>query len=265
MKAWIATCLLIGLTPTPIWSQTQEGSKTQTEKEAAETDAYWDEYGERREKWVMQLAFDPTIYFFDPDSSNVPLDTRNAVDAQFWHGRSGIDWAFAIERGCPGSDELAWRACPKSAPLIRVARGKLASENSKAVNGLRPKTEEEMRAALQLWMRWEEADLSTCKGALDHLAKLNRFEGDKVWSDREERDILNKPEKRSTEDIMVHADADHVVVRAKSYDFNETHIWTDNGGSGTHGAWARDMMAIAKPCLKPTTATPPWKKREEPD
>lgn len=229
-------------------------------------------YGERNHGWLASLVFDVNIYFADPvpqphhpsgeDVWIAPEDRRdhatpNLVDAHFTVALLWYDgWAFAIDRDA----------------RMRMVRRKDESEFEdaeieKLVSWLPTSLVETAELIPHLYV-FEEADLTKCAAGLAHLRAFPMQRGTPFWSERELDWVSGKGEPES-DAFIVTTDGDGVFVRARgvpdqgrpvmeSFDGPVVVYDQRNGGDGYD--WAKAMAEVARPCLKPSTATPPWDK-----
>ena len=229
-------------------------------------------YGDRSDYWFEALLFDVNLYFAErappprvpgEDEASLLLEERlrhttpNLVDAVYSIAlRRGAGWAFAIDRNAQ----------------MRLVRRRERDEIDPAAaarlfNWLPTSMAESAEAIAALYV-FEEADLTRCKGALAQLRAFPMQRGVPFWNERELDWVSGKSEPKS-DTIIVTADGDGVFVRArgvpdqgrpvmKSVDGPFVVYDQRNGGEGYD--WAKAMVEVARPCLKPSTATPPWEK-----
>ncbi len=233
----------------------------------------WSEvYGDRSAYWFEALLFDVNFYFGErrprprgstPDEVSVELkdrlgsETPNLVDAVYSISlRRSSEWAFAIDRNAQ----------------MRLVRRRERDEIDPAdaarfVSWLPTSMAESAEAIAALYV-FEEADLTRCKGALARLRAFPMQRGVPFWSERELDWVAGKGEPESNS-FMVTADGDGVFLRARGVPDQGRPVMRlgegpvviydqHNGGEGYE--WAKAMEKAARPCLKPSTATPPWEK-----
>lgn len=232
-------------------------------------EAWYRTYDERYHIWLSSLLFDVNIYFAEkakPLEENASGDledrlgfaTPNLVDAVYSIAlRRHAGWAFAIDRDA----------------RIRMVRlkgpGEIGNEYSERYRMWAPTSLAETAEPISAFWAFEEADLKHCKTAFAHLRKFPAQRGMSFWNERQLGWVSDTV--RPSEDgdvIIVTADGDHTFVRARGAPDNGRPIRMigapllvydqSNGGEGYD--WAKTMAELARPCLKPSTATPPWEK-----
>jgi hypothetical protein len=126
---------------------------------------------------------------------------------------------------------------------------------------------ESAEAIAALYM-FEEADLTQCKDALAQLRAFPMQRGVPFWNERELDWVSGKSEPKS-DAIIVTADGDGVFVRARGVPDQDRPVMKsvdgpvvvyDQRNSGDAYEWAKAMEKVARPCLKPSAAIPPWEK-----
>lgn len=130
-----------------------------------------------------------------------------------------------------------------------------------------PTTTAEAATPLSTFYIFVEADLAQCEGALAKLRAFPLQRGVPLWSERE-LDWVSGKKRPKSDLIIVTADGGGVFVRARGVpDLGDPAESTgaaavvysqSNGGEGYE--WAKAMAEVARPCLKPSNATPPWEK-----
>ncbi|QDH33394.1 hypothetical protein [Porphyrobacter sp. YT40] len=229
-------------------------------------------YGERNYAWLASLVFDVNLYFADPvprshrtaaDDVWIPPEDRrdhatpNLVDAHYTVALLRYDgWAFAIDR------EARMRMVRR-----KDERELEDADIAKLVSWL-PTSPAEAAELIPHLYAFEEADLTTCPGGLAQLRAFPMQRGAPLWNERELDWVAGKSEPKS-DAIIVTADGDGVFLRARGVPDRGRPVMRfidgpvviydqRNGGEGYD--WAKAMAEIARPCLKPSTATPPWEK-----
>lgn len=270
-----------------------ECEKDWSEQKCAEElrfEAWWDKYEERYDFWFHDLLFDTDVYFDDyvPLSPAVPgaddywdastrlsHPTRNLVDAVYSISlrRYGSGWAFAINQVCDHTTAKSKSGC---APRLRMVSPR-TRENAdmdliEKFKGFRPISLAETAMEVRVFWAWQEADLRSCPGALDHLLSFPAQRGKLLWDPEFVSRLRDKPhhfESKETGDILVTADGDAVFVRAsgrndpRSRSFNsigDSSVIYSQANGGVGYEWAKEMARIVQPCLKPATAPAPWDK-----
>ncbi len=202
---------------------------------------------------LLAMAFDPGIYFgaAEEDESD-QLQPHGLVEATFVRALRGPLWAFAISTtSCPGLlDTDARCSFDRRRPLLRAVTIKPAGEIPPGHTRF-PQTAREMPPFLDATLNWREADLWTCRGAVDALLALDKVRW-QAFDPVDRGAITGRPPR----EIVVTADADSILVRGGRV--TSVHAARDEGQPGGSGAWAIRMMAVVEPCLRPTSAPLPW-------
>lgn len=235
-------------------------------------EAWSEAYGDRSDYWFETLLFDVNFYFAErapwtrvttaEDVSAELTDrlgyaTPNLVDVVYSIAlRRDSEWAFAIDRNA-------------QMRLVRQ-REKDEIDPTDAARFARwlPTSMAEAAEAIAALYVFEETDLTRCKGALAHLRAFPMQRNAPFWSERELDWVAGKGEAESNA-IIVTADGDGVFLRARGVPDRGRPVMRlgegpvviydqRNGGEGYE--WAKAMEKAARPCLKPSTATPPWEK-----
>jgi hypothetical protein len=168
------------------------------------------------------LAFDPGLYFRTEDDTDNVNAPGGIVDARHSGGRAGPSWSFAIDRSCPRS--IAPRPGDGSTPAIK--------------------------AYLAATLDWREADIRTCPNAARTLLSLERARWF-AFDDWDRASIVG-----GQAELVVPGDGPGAVVRARGLAGNfVSQDWSDEGAAS---AWAKRMMEVVGPCLKPSPAPAPW-------
>ena len=200
---------------------------------------------------VEALAFDPTIYFGDEFYDGDPIDPfPNSVDARFWDPFNGIEWAFAIDYTCSQRANV----CGEPHYLLRMISGRARNETPREGEYRAPQSKADAQRLLTETVKWQEADLNTCPGGLDHLRTLaaTKWMPFPVW----DYDIMRGNPGDPVEEIIITADGFTVEVRARTT--TRSIAARDKGDEDAPGGWAIAMYELVQPCLKPSTAAPPW-------
>jgi len=235
------------------------------------SDAWAEIYFDRSDYWYESLLFDVNIYFTDeasalsdpagldlslPQLDRLGYETPNLVDVVYSIAlRRYGGWAFAIDRNAQ----------------MRLVRPRTDDEIDKAaakrfVSWL-PTSLAETAEPLPVFYVFEEADLTRCKGAIAQLKAFPMQRGEPLWSGKELDWVSGKAEPAG-DDLLITADGDGVLVRARGVprrgrplrSVGEPIIVYDQWNYGDAYEWAKAMEKAARPCLKPSTATPPWEK-----
>lgn len=230
-------------------------------------EAWYNIYDARYHVWLSALLFDVNSYFADSadpleDSASSELEERlgyatpNLVDAVYTIAlRRHAGWAFAVDRNA-------------QMRMVRLKEERtIDPAASKRYELWAPTSLAETAEPIPAFWTFEEADLTQCKGALKQLRAFPMQRGSPLWSEWELGWLSGKTEPVGDE-IIVTADGDRFFVRARGVPYRSRpprligapsvvyDQW--NGGEGYH--WAEAMAEAARPCLKPSAATPPWEK-----
>ena len=246
-------------------------------------EAWWARFGDRYDHWYHELLYNTDIYFNDvPLTASVGVDaktyeepwdpeialshqTRNLVDVVHSVAlrRYGGGWAFAVNMVCEKSSGCA----PKLRMVSMRRLDEVSAEMQRLSASMLPVSREEVAAKLRLTAKWEEADLRSCKGALDQLLMLPAQNGSPLWNPGYVKWLKGRAPKEKDE-IIVTADGSGVLIRASGRDdpdnlralVGDVNIvysqW--NGGAGM--GWALKMAEKVRHCLKPATSPAPWDK-----
>jgi hypothetical protein len=238
----------------------------------AEFDKYWDEYGERNRVWQAELAYDPYFYFDRKYWAQVREDRIDdpIVSAGYVHSLGHKPpWAFSIEISCEFA--LIWGRTD-CAPVLRIVTSKprieFPDDKWPVVNvTAHPKSREEMATGMAITLKWQEANLRTCKGAMQQLDALDDG-SPKLWGPGYRRWLRGSVKRPETDEIIVSTDGDGIWLTANSRPEPDNaanlsgpsakYHWEGRNGGGFAAEWAGKMLEIAKPCLKPATAPAPW-------
>ncbi len=194
------------------------------------------------------LAFDPGRYFRTADDTDNIDAPGGIVDARHSGGRgAGSSWSFAIDMSCPGS--VAFPSPCKDAErlVMRVV-------NLRRLSAFPPRPSDATTAAIKAYLdallEWREADLRTCPSAARTLLSLEHAR----WFTFDDWDRANIVGEDG--EIIVPGDGPGTVVRARGFSGNfVSQDWSDEGAAS---AWAKRMMEVAAPCLRPSAAAAPW-------
>lgn len=186
---------------------------------------------------VTALAFDPSVYFGQARGSTSPLGPpAHLVDARFIDAFDGNWLTFAI-----GFDQQRL--------LFRAVIVKRMKEMSPGWKYEEPHSMADAKRLLPDLVKWQEADLRACPGAVRKLLALENVK----WLAFDETDRNRIKSAKAPEAITVVADRDTVIVRARGFALDSAAA--DGGGAAE---WAREMYDLVTPCLKSATAPPPW-------
>jgi hypothetical protein len=203
---------------------------------ASSADAPVQGWEDPRLRAIDALAFTPSLYFED-DGQPRPLAY---VEATLWPGRGAesVRWAFAIERGCPGQLS-GWReSCGRL--MVRVVSTRESWDPYLAPTTATPSA---LSPYFDANLDWREADLESCPGAMTTLHALETVH----WGWKLDESGF----------IVVGAPPDAITVKAVSNGF-ATYSATEFEDDGETSAWARRMLAVVQPCLKPSNVPAPW-------
>jgi hypothetical protein len=230
-------------------------------------EAYWSKYSEQYDQWHNELQFTPSLFFRDSWHDNTGKTTPNLVDAVYTIAlrRYGDGWAFAVQADCPENDIESVDRFGKCRPVLRMLQPK--PKGTKYPDWLKssmPTKRETVAAELAEMFDWLEADLRHCKPALNQLIAFpNAVE--KIWPDAYLEWMMGQqPDPAGP--ITVTTDGYGVVVRASGRsDPSEPDLYNsdvdyfaDQSNGGESYDWAIKMHKLVQPCLKPSTAVPPW-------
>jgi hypothetical protein len=164
-------------------------------------------------------------------------------------------WSIAIREGC-NKDEPPSEVC-RGRLTARMVRAPAPVPNATALDrslGLArrlvqrgARTQAAIKAALpSLRPEWMEADLRSCPGISDRLARATSL----VWLPRR----LDLPD----EDQRIWLDGGDLQVTFDYYPTVSTFSGVPLDGSPL--AWGMDLAKALEPCWKPAGAPPPWRK-----
>jgi hypothetical protein len=220
---------------------------------------------------IAGLAFEPGRYFsagyeatnYDPAQPGDPI-----VDAVF--SNSYPQWAFAVDLDCPYKGQVG--APPKCSLMLRVASWKSPTPRasySEFLEGLggevRPASPPvaEVRRYLDASVDWREADLRACPGAVHALLAIEAVQWFSFDQLVREQAATGKPLEAETVYEGPVPYLNRITVRA--YDgkrvlpgggtLTSASALADAGGT-SH--WAKTMLKIVEPCLKPASVPAPW-------
>ena len=259
--------------------------------EEREYEGWSNRYSDQYDHWFHDLLYNVNIYFDDAralPATQLDVDDED-WDPEFALGRTTTNlvdvvysvalrrysggWAFAVEEACT---EILETTSPGCAPKLRMvsfirrnevspARWEELMKQSEKLG--HPTNRAEVAAQLRISAKWEEADLSNCKGALDHLLAFPAQKGSPIWHPGYVNSLRGKAVE-VPDVIIVTADGSGVFVRASSRgdpaDPRRRTGGADvvysqwNGGEAMD--WAIEMAEKVEPCLKPATAKAPWDK-----
>lgn len=250
----------------------QEGTVEECKEELA-SEIYWNEYGDFRKEWEDKLLLG-VDHFFSQELPSGAIDedfaTPHLIDAQYIRTYRWEYWAFAIDDGC----EARKRNCK---PILRMLSARadddINDQKMKNKDFYFPKTPESLAKFFAEVYAWQEVDLQRCKGAVDHIAKfpaqdkkvnfwhphyLSELKGHEVHENVDEDE----------DQLIVSTHGATMTLRASGQKDPLDPYMNDVGRYAVyqHGyyyegyKWAEEMKDIVEPCLKPSTATPPWEK-----
>jgi hypothetical protein len=197
---------------------------------------------------IDELGFDAGLYFRTTDNTDDLNAPGGIVDARHSGGRAGASWSFAIDRSCPGS--VAFPApCKWDAErlVIRVVSlRRLSAAPPPPKDGSTPA----IRSYLDARLDWREADIRNCPNAARTLLSLEHARWF-AFDDWDRANIVG-----GDGELIVPGDGPGTVVRARGVAGNfVSQDWSDEGAAS---AWAKRMMEVVGPCLKPSAAPAPW-------
>jgi hypothetical protein len=201
---------------------------------------------------LSTLAFDPRTFF--PDEI---LHDLSMIRITY----TGDDYAWpvysiAIAEGCI-DDEAPSPACAPhlTARMVRAPapsnmtrprqRGlylveQLAERNARSRSQIR----QNLRA---LGVEWMQADLTTCPGIREVLARSARLD----WVPAE---IRNPQPPGDSISLVFHADIVEVAFNGNA----RQSIYAGYNAEGSPGAWAIELAQALEPCWRPAAVPPPW-------
>jgi len=199
---------------------------------------------------VEALAFYPSHFFEWGWADKVRIRYR------------GDDWGWpvysiAVQNGC--EDEKAPRPACTDRRIARMARAPIGPQGTgrprwrgsdlvarifkSGARGDRAIKAQLDRAGIE----WLEADLQSCPGAMDMLARAETLR----WGPYE-----RPPNPDGSIVVSMHSDS--VEVGFEVPDGRVT--WRGLGPEGTPARWANDFATVLEPCWKPATAPTPWRR-----
>lgn len=203
-------------------------------------------------EWVRQTAFDPLTYF--PSSDSIDHSTVRIIfqGSYGWHG-----YSIAIAPHCIAGETIPADAClgKLRARMVRAPQpassdihGVYGSGLIATMVGAGVRDEEDVREVLRsIDLEWLEADLRTCSGAVDMLARS----ADADWVPRS----VSHPDADDWPPAIV-LHPDNIVVEIQEY----ARLTRYSGWSaeGSPAVWARQMADVLEPCWIPSAAPTPW-------
>ena len=195
------------------------------------------------------LGFDPGLYFQTTDGTDNVNAPGGIVDARHSSGRgAGPPWSFAIDMSCPGSVAFPAPCNTGSERLVIriVSPRRLSAFPPWPSDASTPA----VKAYLAALLEWREADIRTCPHAVRTLLSLEQAR----WFAFDQWDRANIVGGAGY--VVVPGDGPSTVVRARGFSGNfVSQDWSDEGAAS---AWAKRMMQVVAPCLKPSAASAPW-------
>ncbi|HMP44241.1 MAG TPA: hypothetical protein PKD99_03975 [Sphingopyxis sp.] len=254
--------------------------------------AYWDDYGDRFDRWYFALAHDPTRFFAvrpwsawnDPVSPDVFPDQYpgGMIDIRYTIAlRRYMGWTMAIDMACEeqGNTEQP-SSCNVMARVSRIREfdlddpsDQLADKEIAAELRARghPTSPAELAEDMEIYMEWLEADLRQCRGAMTLLRKFPARQTS-LWPDSlfnlldgELRPIIRRTDE--DREVTVTADGDAIAIRARSAGVNNGRKNFEHGpyfmtireaNRGDYYDWAKKLATTIEPCLKPAAVPSPW-------
>lgn len=252
-----------------IQSECDDGNKEACEKRDA--GFHWLEKHQKDARfWPEEAVFNTHSFFEDyisgTGNANQTSSTHNLIDARYSRSFSGYraDWVFAIDMVCPQSFDFRNPMPKNCAPKLRMIKPKKDADNLD-LRKLPTTLHEYANLAGNYW-QWEEADIRSCNGALKHLLHFPEPETTLLWGENYRNWIAGKSFTPS-EGTMV-LDGDKILLRARigenpianSLRAHSEQIIFHNPNGGRAYLWAKSMVEIVEPCLKPSEAPAPWEK-----
>lgn len=239
-------------------------------------EAWWNRHGEAYDRWFHELAFNPDLYFADeppdPRDRASHAETPNLVDAVYAIALQRYGgWAFAVDMACaevPAGKRVDKASCAPKLRMVSMRRGDEIDPASQGrLAAVMPTTRDEVAAQLVVTARWEEADLRTCKGAMDQLLALPAQRGEPLWHPGYVKWLRGQPPAEK-DDLQITLDGAGVRLRARgmedpvssAFASGGRYAWSNRWNGGADMAWAQTMARVVKPCLKPAAAPAPWTK-----
>jgi hypothetical protein len=201
------------------------------------------------------LALNPGLYFRNSEDPAAPNEPGGIVDVVHSGGRAGWSWSFAIDRACPAAAGFP-RTCKgeDERVVLRLVRLKRLKTVPPELRAPTDASVSAIKAHLDARFEWLEADIRRCPRAASTLLALERVQWF-AFLDWDRSSIMGG---HPTELVVPGGDGPATVVRASSFASN--YVAEDFGDSGGASAWAKQMMKVIEPCLKPSAAPPPWRR-----
>lgn len=230
---------------------------------------YYDQF----QNWKEELFFNTNIYFhpyeesYGEDGTMVShkgldfLDEGSLIDVRYTGFRS-YGWAYAIDVVCKSGWQYRGKDC---APKLRLMD--FAGDGERP--DILPESLSETFLDFKSLVRWMEADIRSCRGALDHLLAFPRTAKTKDFWHKQYVEFLKGVEVETPDEIFITADGDGVLIRARGFanpsskntgTLGEKFVMHSDRNGGPGYDWALEMKAIVEPCLNPSTALAPWEK-----
>lgn len=238
-------------------------------------EAWSEKYGRAYNYWFDEILFNTNIYFAkkgevllatseaneeisEPDYESLGRETRNLVDVTYSKALRRYDgWAFAI------NEKAQLR-------MVRMrAEDEIDPQAMKKFKDILPTTLAETAPLVTFTAAWEDADLTKCDGAIEHLLNFPAQKGGQFWSEKELEWMPDYEPRERDGTFIVTADGDSVILRARSVEDagaptvrlqSPGYAIYDQSNRGLGYDWAMEMDEIVRPCLKPSEAVPPWEK-----
>ena len=196
---------------------------------------------------LHEVAFDTDRYF---QGNKASISIVYTGDDYNWPV-----YGIGIVRGCAHPDVLPLAQCREAwrARMVRVPQTGMESPRLAAARFVRrladagANTREAMdEAVMGAGLQWLEADIKTCPGAEDHIAKATQLD----WVPHE---AIEEPS-RDMPRLVLHADK--LTVTFQKHLWNARfHGWI---GDGSPAVWGKDMADLLEPCWRPATVRTPW-------
>lgn len=164
-------------------------------------------------------------------------------------------YGIGIVRGCTFPDVLPLEQCRGAwrARMVRVPQTDMESPRLAAARFVRRLADEGAHtleamdeAVIGAGLQWLEADIKTCPGAEDHIAKVTQID----WVPRE---AIEEPS-RDMPRLVLHADK--LTVTFQKHLWNATfHGWI---GDGSPAVWGKELADRLEPCWRPARVRAPW-------
>ena len=299
MRKWMVLGLLLAAFAVPAHAEYVFDPADLPEDFECSPDGGWDErpceeqirwaawrniYGDRSDYWHQALLFDPATYFakvveplaaftaldegkedLEPEPFYDPLgrETPNLADAIYSAALNPYqDWAFAINEDA-------------QLQMVRMREDEELTEAqiAKYSNFLPTSLAEQTELLSETWA-FEEADLTSCDGAIAHLLKFPAHQGS-FWSAKELKWMPGYTPRPEPDAILVSTDGYSIYLRGRGVEDSQgvdqdgepfedlkapAYVVYDQSNGGAGYDWALAMETIVRPCLKASSVVPPWEK-----